>query len=199
MVAGQWRALRPAIQGKWAGVDWNKLSAENPAEWARLRQQYESEVGQLRDMQTRHNAEVKAVEARREVAHQQERLAEHQKLAQKYPKEFGAEKAQETYNTLSKYLLDQGIAPERLKGIYETAVVETVMKAYKYDQSLAKARELTNPKLGQQNAAKTPTRLAPGPVQSRTGNPQSEAERQALQALKNGERLSAEQGAIAFR
>jgi hypothetical protein len=73
------------------------------------------------------------------------------------------------------------------------------MKAYKYDQLQAKAKDLTNPKPNQQNAAKTPTRVAPGPGQNRAGNPQSEAKRQAIQALKDGERLSAEQGALAFR
>jgi hypothetical protein len=92
-LAGWWQAngqrIAQMVQGKWAGVDWNKLSAENPGEWARLRQQYESEVGQLRDMQVRHDAEVKANQERQERSHQQERMAEHQKLAAKYPKEFG--------------------------------------------------------------------------------------------------------------
>lgn len=202
-LAAWWNTTGPqlvgAFQNKWAGVDWNKLSAENPAEYVRLTQQRDSEAGMLRDAQTRHQAEMKAVETRREQAHQQERAAEHAKLAKSHPAEFSGDKAQETYNTLSKYLLDQGIAPDRLKGIYEEAVVSTVLKAYKYDQLRAKAKGVTDPASSPQNAAKTPTRVAPGPGQSRTGNQGSEAERQAIQALKSGERLTAEQAALAFR
>lgn len=183
------------VQGKWAGVDWNDLSANNPGEWARLRQQYESEMGQVRDMQVRHDAEVKAVETRRLQTHQQERAAEHEKLAKKFP-EFTAEKAQGTYDTLSKYLLEQGIAPDRLKGIYEEAVVSTVLKAYKYDQLQAKAKGVTDPKQAAQPASTTPKRVTPGAA--RPANQGSDSERQALERLRKGDQ-SEEIMRLAFR
>lgn len=188
-LAEWWKAngqrIGQMVAGKWAGVDWNDLAANNPGEWARLRQQYESEMGQVREMQTRHEAEVKAVETRREQAHMQERAAEHEKLAKKYPGEFAGEKAQKTYDTLSKYLLEQGIAPDRLKGIYEEAVVSTVMKAYKYDQLQAKAKGVTTPAQTAQPASMTPRRVAPGAA--RPANQGSDTERQAVERLRKGE------------
>lgn len=177
------------VQGKWAGVDWNDLAANNPGEWARLRQQYESEMGQVREMQTRHDAEVKAVETRREQAHRQERAAEHEKLARKFPGEFAGEKAQQTYDTLSQYLLEQGIAPDRLQGIYEEAVVTTVLKAYKYDQLQAKAKGVTTPAQAAQPASTTPRRVIPGAA--RPANQGSDSERQALERLRNGDQSEA--------
>jgi hypothetical protein len=174
------------VAGKWAGVDWNDLAANNPGEWARLRQQYESEMGQVREMQTRHEAEVKAVEQRREVAHRQERAAEHEKLAKKFPKEFGTpEVAQKTYDSLSKFLLDRGVAPDRLSGIYEEAVVSIVKDAYDMAQIRAKAKGLTNPAQTAQPASTTPRRVTPGAA--RPANQGSDTERQALERLRRGE------------
>jgi hypothetical protein len=188
-LAEWWKAngsrIGQMVAGKWAGVDWNDLAANNPGEWARLRQQYESEMGQVRDMQTRHEAEVKAVEQRRLQTHAQERAAEHEKLAKKFPGEFAGEKAQKTYDTLSKYLLEQGIAPDRLQGIYEEAVVTTVLKAYKYDQLQAKAKGVTNPAQAAQPASTTPRRVQPGAA--RAANQGSDTERQALERLRRGE------------
>lgn len=186
------------VQGKWAGVDWNKLSAENPAEWARLRQTYESEMTAIRDMQAKHEAEVKAVEARQQQAHQQERLAEHQKLAAKYPDEFGGEKADATYKTLSEYVISQGISPQRLAGIYEAPVVEIIQKAYKYDQIQKKAKEVTSPKPAEAPARTTPTRVVPGAA-TRSANPIPNVIRQAEQRLMKGEKLDRDTLAAAFR
>lgn len=188
-LAAWWQAngqrIGAMVQGKWAAVDWNDLAANNPGEWARLRQQYESEMGAVRDMKARHDAEVKAVEERNAAAHQQERTSEHQKLAKRYPAEFGEGKAQATYDTLSKYLLDQGIAPDRLKGIYEEAVVSTVLKAYKYDQLQAKTSAVTTPKAPAQPASMTPRRVAPGA--GKPANQGSDTERQAVERLRKGE------------
>lgn len=187
-LAAWWQAngqrIGQMVQGKWAGVDWNDLAANNPGEWARLRQQYESEMGAVRDLQTRHNAEVQAVEARRAQDHQRERVAEHEKLAKKFP-EFAGDKAQATYDTLSKYLLEQGIAPDRLKGIYEEAVVSTVLKAYKYDQLQVKTSAVTTPKAPAQPASMTPRRVAPGA--GRPANQGSDTERQAVERLRKGD------------
>jgi hypothetical protein len=188
-LAEWWKAngqqIGQMVQGKWAGVDWNDLAANNPGEWARLRQAYESDMAKVRDMQTRHQAEVQAVEQRRMQEHQRERATEHEKLAKKFPGEFAGEKAQKTYDTLSKYLLEQGIAPDRLKGIYEEAVVTTVLKAYKYDQLQAKAKGVTDPKQTAQPASTTPKRVTPGAA--RPANQGSDSVRQAEERLRKGD------------
>jgi hypothetical protein len=201
-LANWWKAngqrIQLAVLGKWASVDWQKLSVDDPAGYVQAKQQLESEQQFVRDVTQRHQVEVKKAEQRQEQAHQRERAAEHAKLAEKYPNEFGPEKAQETYTTLSDYLLRQGIAAERLKGIYEAPVVEIVRKAHKYDQLMAKAKGLTNPKLPDASASTTPRRVAPGPGQ-RSGNQASAAERQALERLRKGEPLTDEDAGLAFR
>ncbi len=153
--------IQRMVMGKWATVNWNQLAADHPAEYVRLKAEYEGEQSALRQMSERHDQEVKARDQRLQAAHKQERAGEHAKLATKYPAEFGAEKAEATYRTLSDYVLKHGISPDRLEGIYEAPVVEIIRKAYKYDQLQAKARTVTTPKQPAQSATTTPTRVAP--------------------------------------
>lgn len=202
--AAWWTQAGPQIQQmlttKWSHFTpeyREQLANENPAESVKQEAAFRRDQEQWNALRTKQQAEMAEVQRRAQERHQSERAAEHAKLATKYPKEFGAEKAQETYNTLSKYLTEQGVPAERIPNIYESYVVEVALKAYKYDQLQAKAKEVTSPKPGQQNAAKTPTRVAPGAA-NRTANPASEAKRQALQALRTGERMTPEQLAEAF-
>lgn len=191
--------LHKQLQGKWAGVDWATLARENPAEYVAKKAEHDAEQAQFAALAQRQQQEAQEVARRAKDKHQAERAAEHQKLAAKFPKEFGTpEVAQKTYDTLSKYLIDQGVPADRIPNIYESYVVETAWKAYKYDQLQAKAKEVTNPKPTPQDAAKTPTRVAPGAARQ-SANPSSEAERQALQALRSGGKLTADQMAVAFR
>jgi hypothetical protein len=193
-LAAWWQAngqkIQIAMLGKWAGVDWNKLANDDPAGFVKARQQFETDQAFVRDITMRHHAEVKRVEDRRKAAHQTERAAEHDKLAKELPDEFGTlEKAQKTYDALSDYLLKQGIAPDRLSGVYEAPIVKIVRKAYRYDQLQARAKGITTPKPPGQSASTTPKRLVPGPG-IRAGNRQNEAGRQAFQRLESGQRLS---------
>lgn len=189
-LANWWKQTGPQIarliQGKWAGVDWNKLSAENPGEWARLRQEYENDQHAFREANERHQAEIRKQEQRQQAAHQDERRAEHAKLASDLPKEFGtAEAATKTYATLSQYLKDNGIADDRIGGVYEANIVKIVNKAYLYDQLQAKAKGVTDPKQAAAPATTTPKRVTPGA--GRPANQGSDRERQALERLRNGE------------
>lgn len=94
--------LNSIIQGKWAGVDWNKLAAEDPAGYVAAKHQQEQEQGWLQGMAQRHQHEAQQIDQRRLAAHQNERQAEHGKLAAKFPAEFGTqEAAQKTYTELS--------------------------------------------------------------------------------------------------
>lgn len=193
-------AIAQALQGKWAHFTSEyraQLAEDNPAQSVKEEAAFRIDQEKFAELSQRQAREVAAVAQRAKEAHQAERAAEHQKLAAKFPKEFGdPAKAQETYNNLSKFVLDHGISAERLEGIYEAGVVEIVQKAYKFDQLQAKAKEVTTPKPNQQNAARTPTRVAPGAAKA--ANPMGEADRQAIHALRNGERLTPEQLARAF-
>jgi hypothetical protein len=183
---------------KWQGIDFDKLAEENPAEWARLSQLRTKEHQLLQ--QAHQQAEVgRAEQAKRaKDAEQQARLAEHNKLATLYPKEFGTpEAAKRTYDTLSKYLVDEGVPPETVSGIYDSVFVKLARKAYKYDQVRAKAKGITDPKPSAPSASATPTRVVPGARSSAT--PENDATRHAVERLKSGERLSREEASVAFR
>lgn len=182
-------ALQRSLQGKWAG--WTpefqtKLAEENPAEYTRLKAAYDADMAQFSALATRQQREAEEVRKSQEARHQQERASEHQKLATKYPAEFGdPKKAQETYDTLSKYLIEQGVPPERIPNIYEEPVVSTALKAYKYDQLQAKAKAVTTPKQAAQPASTTPRRVTPGAA--RPANQGSDSERQAIERLRKGD------------
>lgn len=188
------------LQGKYAGYDLDKLAQENPAEWARVKQAQEQDQRWIQGVFQQHQAQMQQVQQRQAEEMQAARWSEHQKLAQEYPREFSPENSKRTYEALGKFLLDAGIPPERINGIYEAPVVKLVMDAYKYKRLQAKAREVTAPKPLQVPASKTPTRVAPGA--QRQANPEGDAARQAVERLRSGVRsseLTREEAAAAFR
>lgn len=192
-------AFTKTFVDRWSGIDWNKLAEENPAEWARLSQMRANEHQMLT---TAHEQAQKArseASARAKAESEQARIAEHAKLAAKFPKAFGSpEAATKTYDALGKYLSGYGFPAERINNVYEAPLVEIVHKAYKYDQLQAKAKGITNPKPPAQSASTTPTRVVPG-ARNTSANPVNEATRQAVERLKSGERLSSEEAGWAFR
>ena len=184
---------------RWAGVDWGKLAEENPAEWARLSQMRANEHQML--VQANAQAETARTEAgkRAQTAEREARVAEHGKLAAKFPKEFGTPEASErSYKALAGFLAEQGIPAERISQTYEAPIVEIVRMAYKYKQLQAKAKVVTTPKPLAQSASSTPTRVVPG-ARNTSANPANEATRQAVERLRSGEHLTREDAGLAFR
>lgn len=197
-----WQTMAPVlnqvVEGRWAGVDWNRMAQESPAEYVKYKAQYDQERGVLQQMGQKHQQDMAVLQQRAQAAEAEARRAEHAKLAEKYPREFGDTKAAEqTYGVLSNWLAQQGIPAERISTIYEAPIVEIVRKAYKYDQLRQKAKGVTNPKPDAAPASTTPKRVVPGT--RTTGNPENEAYRQALGRLKSGQRISEEDGRWLFR
>jgi hypothetical protein len=183
---------------KWAGVDFKALSEENPAEWARLSELRRHEHQLLSQAHAQAEAGRTEMAKQAKAAEHQARLTEHEKLAKMFPKEFGEPKAAErTYAVLSKYLVDEGVPAETVSGIYDSTFVKLARKAYKYDQLQAKAKGITNPKSPAVSASTTPTRVVPGARSS--ANPQNEAQRQAVERLRSGMKLTPEEASEAFR
>lgn len=191
--------LEQVLHADFAGIDWKALRRDNPAEAVRLEGDFRERQAAIQQVEARLQAQRQQAESRQKEAHQAARVAEHAKLAAKFPKEFGTpEVARRTYDVLGNYLHKHGIAPERINQVYEAPIVEILRKAYKYDQLQAKAKGITNPKPPAQSASTTPTRVVPGAAQ-RSANPVNEATRQAVERLKSGERLTPEEAALAFR
>lgn len=194
-LVGWWKEMAPrlgqAFQNKWAGVDWQKLSVEDPARYVAAKAAHDQEFGLFQQAAQRHEGEIKAANQRADQALVKSKQAEHAKLVEKFPDHFGGEKAQKTYDDLGSYLLQQGVPADRVPHIYESFVVGVALKAMLYDKAQA-ALKAGKPA----PATQTPTRIPPGP---RRGNPQrGEANRQAEQRLRDGQTLSDDDVASLF-
>lgn len=200
-LAAWWKDTGPkiaaAFQSKWARIDWNQLSAENPAEWARLRQEYDNDAALIRQATEKHQDEIRKADQRAAGALQESKRAEHDKLAKAYPDHFGKpDVAQKTYDELGDYLAKQGVPADRIPNIYESYVVGVALKAMLYDRAQAAAKAAKGQQQ-QDTAQQTPRRIPPGA--STKGQPnQGNDYRQARERLNNGEPLSEKDAALLF-
>jgi hypothetical protein len=185
--AAWWQQAGPALQrafaDKWSQVNWGELAEKNPQEWARLNQMRLDEAALLAEANRRGQADVQAANARAQQAHQQFKLAEHSKLADKLPDYFGtAEATRRTYDELGKFLFAKGIPADRINAIHEASIIELALSAMRFEQAQKLAlRGSTGAKEGQTPARPTPTRVAPGPgspSSGRAGNRNADAVRQ---------------------
>lgn len=197
-LANWWKDMAPklgqAFQSKWAGVDWQRLSVEDPARYVQAKAAYDQEFGLFQQAAQRHQTEITAANQRAEAALNDSKRAEHAKLVDQFPDHFAGEKAQKTYDELGGYLLKQGVPAERVPHIYESFVVGVALKAMLYDKAQAalKAGKPTT-------ATQTPTRVPPGPARNRGGNQSgAETRRQAEQRLSTGQTLSDDDVATLF-
>jgi len=201
-LAAWWKDTGPKLAGafrsKWDATDWNKLSAENPAEYVRLRQEFDNDSALIRQAAEKHSGEMEAANKRAASALQASKRAEHEKLATKRPEHFGKpDVAQKTYDELRDFLVERGVPNERITNIYEEAVVGIALDAMLYQKAQkAAAAAKANP-APSTTATQTPRRIAPG-ASSRSQPNGSTAHRQALERLNNGDRLSDEDTRLLF-
>jgi hypothetical protein len=178
--AAWWQQNGPAFQqafaDRWSQVDWNKLAADNPAEWTRLKQQRDHEATLLVEANRRGQAEVAIANQRAERAFFEARQVEHAKLEKKLPEYFGPDVSAKTYGELGNFLFAKGIPADRINAIHEAPIIELALAAMRFEQAQKQASTVRTATAN--NTAKTtPTRVAPGPA-NRAGNRQSEAARQ---------------------
>lgn len=190
--------MEQVLHADYAGIDWKALRRDNPAEAVRLEGDFRERLQFVQQAGAKIQQHQQQITERQAEQVRAARVAEHGKLAAKYPKEFATpEAASRTYKALGDFLASHGIPPDRINQTYEAPIVEIVRMAYKYKQLQAKAKGITNPKPPAQIASTTPTRVVPGARGS--ANPQNEATRQAVERLNRGERLTPEEAALAFR
>src|SRR3984893_6651507 len=186
--AAQWwqqtgPALQRAFANKWAQVDWKTLAEKDPAEYARLDQERQKEQARLADANRRQQEDTKAATDRAVQVFEQAKQAANAKLAHQLPDYFGSpEKAQKTYNELSKFLFAKGIAADRIAQIHEAPIIEMALSAMRFEeaqQHVLRSSEgkALSAKAGKTPGKPTPTRVAPGPV-NRAGNRNADAARQ---------------------
>lgn len=189
--AAWWQANGPAFEqafgDKWAQIDWNKLAADNPAEWARLKQQRDNEATLLAEAKKRGEADMATANANAKARLQQAKAASTVQLAAKLPEHFGPAVAAKTYEELGAFLSSRGFEPDRINAIHEAAMIEIALEAMLYRKAKAQASTVT--RTANTTAKTTPTRVQPGPAVRATGN------RNAEQARQVGERFRKSGGA----
>lgn len=175
-----WQQNGPAFQqvfaDRWSQVDWNKLAADNPAEWTRLKQQRDHEATLLVEANRRGQAEIAIANERAERASFEAKQVEHTKLAKKLPEYFGPDVSAKTYADLGNFLFAKGIPADRINAIHEAPIIELALAAMRFEQAQKQASTVKTA-TAISTAKTTPTRVAPGPA-NRAGNRQSEAARQ---------------------
>jgi hypothetical protein len=185
-----WRQNGPSMQralaNKWSQVDWNKLATENPAEWARLRQQRDNEGALMAEAVRRGHADAAVATERGRQNFLEARDGEHAKLAARMPDHFGPERARQTYDELGKFLSSKGISTGRINAIYEAPIIELALAAMRFEQAQTKASSVTG-RPGTVNTAvkTTSTRVVPGPAAT-AGNRNADAARQAGERFRKG-------------
>jgi hypothetical protein len=168
---------------RWAGVDFNKLAADNPAEWARLSQMRADEHTMLTQAANQAQEAQKVTQQRQKQQLDEFKVAEHAKVAKKLPDYFGTpEKSAKTYEDLGKFLFSKGIPAERINTIHEAPIIEMALNAMRFEQAQKRASAVTSSGTGNNPGNAAPKRIEPGPAQQR-GNRNGEAIRQASERL----------------
>jgi len=192
-----WQANGPkffqSFGDKWATVDWNTLAEQNPAEWARLKQQREVEADMLQQAHARGQRDIAVANQQAEARIQEAKRSSHEQLASALPQHFGPAKATKTYDEVGKYLYSKGIEPARINSIHEAPIIEIALKAMLYD-SAKKQASTAQPGAPNTTAQRTPLRVAPGPA-ARPGSQGNERMRQASERIRRGNSVSTEEAA----
>lgn len=125
--------LHQAIQGKYANVDWNRLAREDPAQWATLKQEFETDSLRLQVAQN---------EARR-VQDQQKQ--EHEKRIKDFVSEQKAELVRkrpelakpEAVQKLHKFLTDDGFTADDINQLVDHRTFLIVHDAMRFREAQA--------------------------------------------------------------
>lgn len=174
---------------KWQSVDWNTLAKENPAQWAELKQQAETEAALLQQAQARAQADQQIAEQRAQQTLAQRKREAHETIAKLMPDLYEGEKAAATYDKVGKYLLERGIPAERINAIHEAPIIEMATKAMMFDEARKQASTVTQTRGpdGKFTVKATPTRVQPGPAARQTGNRQAELARQVSERFRKSD------------
>lgn len=138
--------LTPELN-KFQSVDWDKMAVENPAEWARQRQTYDSVIGRMNTA----SGQLQLLDQQQQAANMQRlqvyRNEEWGKLQTKIPDYADPVKAAAINKELVQYLTkaDIGYTEQEVLGKYDHRDVVVARKAMLYDKMIA-AREAANTK-----------------------------------------------------
>lgn len=158
-------ALHAQIQDKFAGVDWLKLSQENPAEYVKL--QAEATVANQRlHMAMAEQQRIQSEsEAKRKADYSDYLKGEQEKLAKKLPVLADPEKGKAFKADMKSYLKESGYTDAEISSLGDHRAALIAYKAMQYDKA-QKAKTAVQAQVVQKNVPKvqkpgTATRVDP--------------------------------------
>lgn len=131
----------PALKERmdaWSGIDWIKLGAEDPGEYARLRAIYDVEREQFgRAEQERYRLDQQAAGERQQAM--QSWVAEQEtKLVKLIPEWKDTDKGRRELTDVRAYLKDQGVHPTLVAQLSDAGQISIARKAMLYDRAQAR-------------------------------------------------------------
>ena len=131
----------PALKQRmdaWSSIDWIKLGAEDPGEYARLRAIYDVEREQFsRAEQERYRLDQQAAGERQQKI--QSWIAEQeQRLVKLIPEWKDTEKGRRELTDVRSYLKDQGVDPQLVAQLSDAGQISIARKAMLYDRAQAR-------------------------------------------------------------
>jgi hypothetical protein len=173
---------------KFTQIDWQRLAAENPADYVRLTAERDALRGRIGAIQ----GEIQRIDyqsnAEREQQFGQFREQQAQLLAQKLPVYADAERGPKFVKELTDYLQTQGFTPQELAAVVDHRAILLAEKAMRADRAAA-ARN------GANTQKAPPPRVQPPGTKQRSDTSASQRRNNKLAAL---ERSGSERDAVAY-
>jgi hypothetical protein len=138
-LAGHMPALQQQL-GHFKGIDWQRLSAENPALFAQARPLFDSLTGQLQQAEAE-RLQVQQQERQRQLqavqAHQDHIAEQKRALIAKHPELADPVKGRQETAALTRYLVDSGYRQQELSRLVDHRDFILARKAMLYDRLMA--------------------------------------------------------------
>lgn len=140
--------LEQQLIGDFNSIDWNQLRAENPAEYAAKRQEFNERMAQVQGIKQNvgYQLQRQAEEAAQKQAFDLQHILqqEAQKLTEVIPEFKDASKAQEVKGKIKTFLRDYGFSDQEIGGIYDHRYVKILHDAMAYRDLKSKGVETRN-------------------------------------------------------
>lgn len=140
--------LEQQLIGEFNSIDWNQLRAENPAEFAAKRQEFNERMANIQGIKQNVGFQLQrqAEEAAQKQAFELQNILqrEAQKLTEVIPEFRDEAKAKEVKGKIKTFLRDFGFSDEEIGGIYDHRYVKILHDAMAYRELKSKGVETKN-------------------------------------------------------
>lgn len=176
------QVLEERLKSEIGKIDWDRLYADDPGEWAAKRQQYAEQIGEVEQMKQtiiKQRQESMQKQQQEYLAAQQQMLKQnHENLLAAIPELRDSETREKELSSLRTYLKNQKISDEEINGIVDYRMVVLARKAKAYDEMQTKANPV------KAKAKLQPKFTKPGTVKSKDAHNDVKSKKKIQRAAK---------------